>query len=98
MIIRIFKTKVPLRLHGEFKEKFKEISVPMVQKYNGLIAIEIGEPSKWSPEEFVMISKWESEQNLIDFAGEDWSQAHIPENMAKYISEWEIHHYYSIDI
>jgi len=98
MIIRIFKATIPPELHDEFEIKFKEISVPVVNNYKGLISLEIGRPTKWNPEEFVMISQWENEMNLIEFAGENWNQAHIPNGMEKYIRECSVDHFETIEL
>jgi len=97
MIIRIFKASVPLELHEEFQAKFKAISVPIVKNYQGLISLEIGKPTKWNPTEFVMISRWEKEINLIDFAGEKWNKAHIPKGMEDYITACSVDHFIEID-
>ncbi|TAI47810.1 antibiotic biosynthesis monooxygenase family protein [Flagellimonas allohymeniacidonis] len=97
MILRIFTTTVPQELHAEFEQKFKEISTPLVKSFNGLIGLEIGRPTKWNPNDFVMISKWKSVADLIDFAGENWNQAHIPEGMEKYIESCSVCHYENID-
>lgn len=98
MIIRIFKATIPKELHGEFELKFREISVPVVNNFSGLISLEIGRPSQWNPEEFVMISRWENESDLIDFAGENWSQPHIPKGMEKYIGDCSVSHYRNISL
>ena len=98
MIIRIFKAIIPAKLHAEFEIKFKEISVPVVKNYKGLISLEIGRPTKWNPEEFIMISLWESEKDLIEFAGQNWNQAHIPLGMEKYIAECSVSHHESIGL
>ena len=98
MIVRIFKAKIPVELHKEFETKFKEISVPIVKNSKGLISLEIGRPSKWNPEEFVMISIWKSQKDLIEFAGLNWNQAYIPKGMEKYVEECSVSHYESIEL
>ncbi|WP_343487137.1 antibiotic biosynthesis monooxygenase [Allomuricauda sp. d1] len=98
MIIRIFKATIPTALHEEFEIKFKEVSVPVVKNYKGLISLEIGRPTQWNPEEFVMVSQWESEKDLIAFAGENWNQAHIPKGMERYVGECSVTHYESITL
>ena len=98
MIIRIFKATVPFELHSEFEIKFKEISVPLVQNSKGLITLDIARPYKWNPKEFLMISRWESENDLANFAGEHWNQAHIPMGMEKYIEHCEVYHFENIEL
>lgn len=98
MIIRVFTATVSPELHQEFEEKFRAISVPLVESFQGLDSVEIGAPTAWNPNQFVMISKWQSEKHLIVFAGEQWNQAHIPKGMEKYISDCSVSHFYSIDL
>jgi heme-degrading monooxygenase HmoA len=98
MIIRIFKAIVPKEFHKEFEIKFKEISVPVINGYNGLLSLEIAKPSKWNPNEFVMISRWEKEEHLVKFAGERWNEPHIPNGMEKYIKHCTVYHYININI
>jgi heme-degrading monooxygenase HmoA len=97
MVIRIFTANIHNELHEEFETKFKEISVPLVKNYKGLIALEIGKPTKWNPNEFIMVSKWRKEKDLINFAGDKWNEAHIPKGMEKYIEQCSVSHYINID-
>lgn len=97
MIIRIFTARIHKELHNEFEIKFKEISVPVVKNYNGLISLDLGKPTKWNPNEFVMVSRWEKEEHLINFAGDKWNEAHIPQGMEKYIKQCSVSHYINID-
>ncbi|PWL38006.1 hypothetical protein DKG77_06860 [Flagellimonas aquimarina] len=98
MIIRIFKANIPKNLHDEFEVKFKEISVPIVNNYEGFISLEIARPTKWNSNEFIMISRWEKEGDLINFAGDRWNEAHIPKGMEKYIEKCSVSHYENIAI
>jgi len=93
MITRIFRAKVDANLKDEFAIKFEQVSAALVKTYSGLISINIGKPTKWSPNEYVMISTWENEAALINFAGKDWNKAFIPDGMGKYIVECYVHHY-----
>lgn len=71
--------------------KFKEISLPLVKNYEGLISLEIGKGTKWNPLQYVMVSRWESEAHLVDFVGENWNEAHIPEEMAQFFTAFSMH-------
>ncbi len=97
MIIRIFTAEVPLDLQEAFEIKYKAISVPLVQNHPGLISLEIGKGSKWNPLEYVMVSRWESEEHLVNFAGENWSEALIPEEMETYIKQCSIQNFHQMD-
>lgn len=98
MIIRIFKATIPMELHTEFEVKFKEISVPLVKAYEGLISLKIGRPTQWNPDQFAMITHWDNEESLRIFAGEKWNEPHIPNGMEKYITDCTMDHYFAIDI
>ncbi len=98
MIIRIFTATVPRELHEEFEAKFQAISVPLVKNYQGLVSLEIGRPSQWNPGEYIMVSRWETVQDLINFAGENWNQEHIPPGMEKYISTCSVSHFEQIHL
>nr|WP_298793551.1 antibiotic biosynthesis monooxygenase family protein [uncultured Allomuricauda sp.] len=98
MIIRIFTAKVPSSLHTEFEAKFKEISVPLVKTQKGLLEMAIAKPTQWNPNSFVMISKWATQEDIINFAGEQWNEAHIPNGMEKYIQSCTVNHYVNIVI
>ncbi|WP_430968952.1 antibiotic biosynthesis monooxygenase family protein [Spongiimicrobium sp. 2-473A-2-J] len=98
MIIRIFRATVHKELHTEFMEKFREISIPLVKTQQGLVALEIGEPTQWHPNEFVMISTWETEQHIRNFVGDQWNEAHIPSGMEKYVVQCWVRHYRNVPL
>ncbi|MEM9648125.1 MAG: antibiotic biosynthesis monooxygenase [Bacteroidota bacterium] len=98
MIIRVFTAEVPLELHAEFEEKFKAISVPLVNGQDGLLALEIASPTQWNPKTYLMISKWATKEDIINFAGQNWNEAHIPKGMEKYIEACSIAHFADIPI
>ncbi|SHG95033.1 antibiotic biosynthesis monooxygenase family protein [Flagellimonas flava] len=98
MIIRVFTAEVPLELHNEFEEKFKAISVPLVNSQHGLLNLEIARPTTWNPKTYLMVSKWATKEDIINFAGQNWNQAHIPAGMEKYIESCTIAHFVDIPI
>lgn len=93
MIVRIFRVRVPAHLQGAFEEKFLSVSVPAVERQAGFVSVTVGKPTRWSPDEYMMISTWESESALESFAGKDWNRAVIPDGMAQYVLECRVHHY-----
>ena len=84
---------MPRALHSEFELKFLSVSVPYVMAEPGIVSVVVGRPTRWEPEEYVMVSTWRSEADLAAFAGEQWNRAVIPEGMEKYVSECWVHHY-----
>ena len=93
MITRIFRVRIDPSLRTEFEEDFKRVSIAAVQAQDGFISVEIGQPTAWTPDEYVMISRWENEAALRNFVGENWNEAHIPDGMEKYVGECWVHHF-----
>jgi heme oxygenase (mycobilin-producing) len=93
MITRIFRVRVSPTLHAEFEQKFLSVSVPYVKATPGLVTLTVGRPTRWYPEEYAMVSVWQSEADVAAFAGADWNRAVIPRGMEKYVSECWVHHY-----
>ena len=93
MITRIFRVRIDSALREEFETKFADISVRAVESQDGFISVYIGKPTKWAPDEYVMITCWKNEGSVRKFAGESWNQAHIPKEMQRYVKECWVHHY-----
>lgn len=93
MITRVFRVKVPPALHEDFEAEFCSISIDAVESQEGMVSVFVGRPTHWAPDEYVMISTWEDEQAIREFAGEQWNQAVIPQGMEKYVAECWVHHY-----
>lgn len=68
---------VPHPLHQEFEQNFVAVSIPYVKSQPGLISVAVGRPTRWVPDEHVMITVWRSETDLVHFAGENWNRAVI---------------------
>ena len=93
MITRIFRVQINSEKRMEFEEKFADISVKAVESQEGFLSVEIGKPSKWNPDEYLMVSRWENEESLRNFVGDAWNEAHIPEGMEEYVKQCWVHHY-----
>ena len=98
MKIRVFQVTINLEYRDDFERDFKTISVETVQKNKGLISCQIGGPSKWNPDDYVMVTCWEDETALGEFAGENWNQAVIPEEMQQYPKTFSVAHYENIEL
>ncbi len=95
MITRIFRVQIKPELREEFVGKFETASIQSIEGQPGFVSVEIGYPTEWTPDEYLMISKWENSSYLIDFVGKNWNEAHIPRGMEKYLVDCWLHHYES---
>ena len=96
MIIRIFRVRIRPEQRAAFERDFGEISIPHrphVQAQQGLVSITVGNPAKWKPEDYLLITTWENEKALLSFAGSSWNEAVIPESMEKYVVECWVDHF-----
>lgn len=94
MITRIFRVQIHPEKRTEFEPKFADISIKAIEIQKGFLSVEIGKPSKWNPDEYVMISQWDNEESLRNFVGESWNEAYIPEGMEQYVKQCWVHHYF----
>ena len=97
MIIRIFQVTINPEYRSEFERDFKSISIKTVKKHKGLLSCKIGGPTKWNPDDYTMVTLWEDESSLEEFAGENWNQAIIPVEMQKYPKVFTVAHYKTIE-
>ena len=96
-ITRVFRVWIKAELREEFEEKFADISVREVQGAPGMKTVSIHRPTKWSPDEYAMITVWIDEESLASFAGENWNRPVIPVGMEKFVRETSVAHYESWD-
>ncbi|WP_120497253.1 antibiotic biosynthesis monooxygenase [Kiloniella sp. EL199] len=97
MITRIFRVQIKPELREEFETLYRVKSIDAVQNAEGFISVTIGKPTVWAPDEYVMVSTRTNETALKKFAGEKWSEAHIPSGMEKFVIDCWVHHYESFD-
>jgi heme-degrading monooxygenase HmoA len=93
LITRIFKVRIDSNLRQEFEQKFQEISIPYVQSQKGLISFVVGNPTQWTPDNYLLITNWSSEEDLMTFAGKNWNKAVIPEGMEKFVVQCWVDHF-----
>jgi len=96
-ITRIFRVQIQAGLRREFEEASADISVRAVEEAAGLVSVFILRPTKWSPEEYAMITHWRDEASLEAFAGRPWNRAVIPRGMERFVEECHVLHYESWD-
>jgi heme-degrading monooxygenase HmoA len=94
MIVRIFRVEIDPSAREAFETGFQSISVNAVRRCRGLISCEIGTPTKWSPDRYVMITRWENTDALIAFAGSNWNIPVIPVGMEGFAISCSVEHFF----
>ncbi len=96
-ITRIFRVRVDNAFRQEFEDLFSSVALHRVHEAAGYISATIHKPTKWNPDEYSMISQWESEASLKVFYGEEWNQPVITRGGEKFVVACWLHHYESWD-
>ena len=93
-LIRMFRALVKPGMTDEFQAFFLDEALPLVRSQQGMQRATVGLPSDGNPNEFLMISEWDSLDSLKIFAGEKWDTAVIDPREAHLLEETTVHHYY----
>lgn len=93
MITRIFTVRIHPELRNAFEQGFTTVSVAAVQDQPGCMSHVIGFPTAWSPDEYMMLSVWDSEESLRRFAGTSWNQPVIPRGMERFVAACRVDHF-----
>lgn len=93
MILRIFRVTIKPEYREDFERDFNSISIDMVKNHPGIISYEMGYPTKWNPDEYTLITKWENEEVLEEFVGTNWNESVIPDSMKKYPKKHCVDHF-----
>ncbi len=93
MIVRVFRAQVRPGMGDAFERLVREISIPLIDTQEGLVARYSGRPVGVNADEFVMVTVWESIDALRAFDGDDWVTAVIPGEERSVVVRTEVHHY-----
>ncbi len=93
MITRFYIVRIHPALREEFEALFQTVARASVADYPGCVQVTVGGPTPAAPNDYAMISVWDSEESLSEFAGSDWTVAHIPAGMEKFIDTCWLHHF-----
>lgn len=88
--------RIKPELRAEFEPLFRTVALASVSGVSGCRQVTMGGPTPHTPDEYAMISVWDSVEGLQDFAGEDWSLPHIPQGMEKFVDECWVHHFFEL--
>ena len=94
-ITRIYGVVTRPELRAEFEPLFRTVALSSVSECDGCLSANLGAPSSENPDEYALISTWRSLEALMEFADEDWTKAHIPEGMERFVKECWVHHFTS---
>lgn len=93
MITRIYRVRINPDLRDEFEPLFQTVARGSVADCAGCTHVTVGGPTSADPDEYAMISVWQDENSLSDFAGADWTVPHIPAGMEKFVEKCWLHHF-----
>ena len=93
MITRIYRVRIKPDLREAFEPLFRTVARASVTQHPGCREVTVGGPSSADPDEYAMISVWDSAESLSEFAGPDWTVAHIPDGMEKFVEACWVHHF-----
>ncbi|WP_136443529.1 antibiotic biosynthesis monooxygenase family protein [Pacificoceanicola onchidii] len=93
MFTRVYRVQIKPALRAEFEPLFRTVARASVETAPGCVQVILGEATPQAPDEYAMISVWESRAALADFAGPDWSVPHIPDGMERFVETCWLHHY-----
>lgn len=96
MITRVYRVRIKPELRDEFEPLFRTVARSSVSECSGCKDVTVGGPTSVDPDEYAMISVWDSAESLSEFAGPDWSVAHIPDGMEKFVQACWLHHFHHI--
>lgn len=93
MITRVYRVRIKAALRAEFEPLFRTVARASVADVPGCRHVTVGGPTEAEPDDYAMISVWDSEATLSAFAGPDWTIAHIPPGMEKFVETCHVHHF-----
>lgn len=93
MITRIYRVKIKAGTRAAFEPLFQTVARQSVESCAGCMRVVVGMPTPQSADEYAMISDWSDPAALTAFAGPDWSVAHIPDGMARFVDTCWGHHF-----
>jgi heme-degrading monooxygenase HmoA len=96
-ITRIFRVRIDTEFRREFEDLFSSVSLHKIHEAAGYISASIHRPTNSAPDEYAMISQWESEASLKVFFGATWNQCVITRGAEKFVVACWVHHYESWD-
>jgi len=94
-ITRIFRIRIDSNFRQEFEAKFSSDALYKIYEATGFISASFYKPSKWSPDEYAMISQCDHEPSLRVFFGDPWNQAVIAPGAERFVVACWLHHFES---
>ena len=92
-VVRVFRASVHPGKEAEFESFFLEAAVPMLRAHNGLVSLQVGLPREEAPQDFLMVTVWDSVEALAEFSGDNWREAVIDPREKHLLKEVTVSHY-----
>jgi len=97
MIIRVFRPRIFPDKLDEFERFLHEVAVPMVKAQKGMISVMLGKPLEPNDHDFLVITIWESLEDLKAFAGDTWNNPVLDPAEADLLMETFLDHFTLIE-
>ena len=97
MIIRVFRVTVRPGAEEAYERLIAEKAVPLMEKHDGLLNLQIGRPRPESPGEYVMVSTWLDQESMERFTGPGWREPVVLPGEADLVGSAAVSHYESIE-
>ncbi len=97
MIIRVYRVTVRPGAEEAYERIVAEEAVPLMEKHDGLLNLQIGRPRPESPGEYVMVSTWLDQESMERFTGPRWHEPVVLPGEEPLIKSASVSHYESIE-
>ena len=97
MIIRVFRVTVRPGAGDAYERLIGEKAVPLMEKCDGLVNLQIGRPRPETPGQYVMVSTWLDQESMERFTGPGWREPFILDGERELVAESSVSHFESIE-
>lgn len=93
MILRVFRARAKAGREKELESFLLSSAVPTIRQRKGCQSVYVGKPLELGLNEFILISTWQTKEDLIAFAGANWRKPVILPHEADVIEQGLVDHY-----
>ncbi|HVL88160.1 MAG TPA: antibiotic biosynthesis monooxygenase family protein [Candidatus Thermoplasmatota archaeon] len=98
MIVRVFRARPRPGKEKALEDYYIQTAVPQLQAQKGVRWVNFGRPLERGQEEYVLVSVWESKEDLIAFAGANWRKPKLLANEVDFVQDQVVDHYEMVPV